>query len=55
MYLLFIFPGYCFSLLIVFDAFYKSFVSAAKTPRHEERVIKISFVALCLCGKYILI
>ena len=39
----------------VIDAFYESFVIATKTPRHEERVIKISLVSLCLCGKHFLI
>ena len=28
---------------------------ATTTPKHKERLINISFVSLCLCGKYLLI
>lgn len=32
----------------------KLFFTATKTQRHEGKIINISFVSLCLCGKYIL-
>jgi len=36
--------------LIFLVKFVLSLFIATKTPRHEERLINLSFVSLCLCG-----